>query len=266
MNCESPAGFPDELEPGEVLDVETRVGRLFLHRHDEVMTPFIAEHGYWEADEADFLLGVLKPGQTFLDVGANVGYMTLLGARSVGPGGHVIAVEPEVRNLRLLRANLWRNGLAARILPLAAYSRRGFIHFVRNEANRGDHQVREGAPEGTLVPCSTIDDLLGDLQVDVVKIDTQGVDHEVLQGMSGVVSRNPAIVVLTEFWLAGLEERGIDALAVLRRYDALGFAFGLLEPGGAVRPADARDVIAACRAWEGLYVNLVLGRSRRENG
>ena len=252
------ASFPEELIPAEVVDLESDVGSLFLHRDDTVLAPYIAAHGVWEREEADFLRATLRPGHTFLDVGANVGYMTLLGARSVGTAGQVIAVDPDRANVRLLRANLWRNGASARVLPLAAYSRVGFIPFVRSEIHPGDHQVREGSEEGVLIPCSRLDELLGNLHVDVAKIDTQGVDHEVLEGMAGLLRRNPAMVVLTEFWLEGLSERGVDPVAVLGRYGELGFAIGLLTAGGGVRPADAQDVIDACRAWEGLYVNLVL--------
>ncbi len=250
--------FPQELDPAQIVDVDTSVGRLFLHRDDAVMTPFISETGYWEPDEAAFLRAALRPGATFLDVGANVGYMTVLGARSVGSAGRVIAVEPDTQNLKLLRANLWRNGLSAHVLPIAAYSRRGFIRFVRNETNRGDHQVSEEAGAGSLVPCASMDETLGRLHVDVVKVDTQGVDHEVLEGIVGLARRNPAIVILSEFWLGGLLERGIDPAAVLARYHELGFTLGLLAPGGSVRRADAHQVIEACRAWEGLYANVVL--------
>jgi FkbM family methyltransferase len=252
------AEFPEELDPAAVVDVETQVGKIFLHRDDQVMTPAISEHGCWEPDETNFLRAALRPGHTFLDVGANVGYMTLLGARRVGPGGRVIAVEPDGSNRQLLLANLWRNGLSAEILPVAAYSRRGFIRFVRSEANRGDHQVREAADGGSLVPCSTMDELLGALRVDVAKIDAQGVDQEVLEGMAGLVRCNPAIVVLSEFWPENLSERGIDPNAVLDRYHALGFTIRLLAPGGGVRAADAEEVIQACRAREERFVNLVL--------
>ncbi len=250
--------IPDELDPSEVVDVQTDVGQLYLHRDDKVMTPFISERGVWEPDEAAFLRASLRLGSTFLDVGANVGYMTVLGGRSVGAAGRVVAVEPDPANVRLLRANLWRNGVAASVLPLAAYSHRGFAGFVRSNVNRGDHQLHEGVSDAPLVPCARLDDLLGPIHVDVAKIDTQGVDHEVLEGMTGLFRANPNMVVLSEFWLAGLQNRGIDPFAVLRRYDELGFALGLLTQDGGVRSAGPQDVIDACQAWAGLFVNLVL--------
>jgi FkbM family methyltransferase len=256
--------IPEELDPSDVVDVKTDVGLMYLHRDDKVMTPAISEHGVWEPEEAAFLRTSLRPGYTFLDVGANVGYMSVLGGRSVGAAGRVIAVEPDSANVRLLRANLWRNGVPASVLPLAAFSHRGFAGFVRSEVNRGDHQLHEGVSDAPLVPCSRLDDLLGPIHVDVAKIDTQGVDHEVLEGMTGLLRANPGMLVLTEFWLGGLEDRGIDPLGVLSRYDELGLALGLLTPDGRVRSADPQNVIDACRAWAGLFVNVVLSAKGRQ--
>lgn len=256
--------FPERLAAADVIELETDVGPLLLHRDDLVMTPFIGEHGCWEREESDFLRATLRPGDTFLDVGANVGYMTVLGAKAVGSTGRVIAVEPESRNLRLLRANLWRAGVDAEVLPVAAYSRTDYINLVMCEQNRGDHQVHEGLGEGELVPSVRLDELFGELSVDVVKIDTQGVDHEVLEGMAGLIRRNPAIIVLSEFWLTGLRERGIDPASVLGRYVDMGFTLSLLGPDGRPNAAMAEEVVAACEAWEGLFVNVVLtGLARR---
>ncbi len=257
-----PLAVPAALDPALVIDAETDVGALYLHRDDRVMTPLIADQGVWEAEETAFLRATLRPGDTFLDVGANVGYMTVLGGRSVGRHGRVVAVEPEPRNLALLRANLWRNQLTAEVLPLAAFSRPGFLSLVLSELNRGDHQVHEYGGEGPIIPCARLDHVIAG-RIDVAKIDTQGVDHEVLEGMAGLISRNPEIIVLSEFWLEGLEARGIDASRVLVRYRELGFEIGLLEPGGRSRAASDAEVLDACRRWQGLYVNLVLARPGR---
>ncbi len=81
--------------------------------------------------------------------------------------------------------------------------------------------------------------------------------------MTGLLRANPDMVVLSEFWLAGLAERGIDPIGVLDRYDELGFVVGLLTPDGGVRSAAPRDVVEACQAWEGLYVNIVLSAKGR---
>jgi predicted O-methyltransferase YrrM len=99
------------LDQGAVptIEVETVAGRLLLHRDDHVITPVLQRYGMWEPGETRYLLSTLTAGQTFVDVGAHVGYFSVLAARRVGPAGSVIAIEPELRNLELLRRNLERN-------------------------------------------------------------------------------------------------------------------------------------------------------------
>lgn len=109
-----------------------------------------------------------------------------------------------------------------------------------------------------LVPCARLDELLGRMHVDMVKIDTQGADHEVIAGMAGLVDTNPSIVTLTEFWLEGLEVRNVDPREVLRDYRAQGFAVGLLDANGAAQAATDDEIVAACESWGGRYTNLVL--------
>lgn len=252
------------LAAGAVVEVSTDVGPLLMHADDEVMTPAIRAAGVWEQEEAAWLRRVVTPGATVLDVGANVGYFTLLVAQIAGPGGAVVAVEPEARNVAVLRANLWSHGLDdVVVLPIAGWSRRTLLPLALSEANRGDHQVR---PDGVdvaarLVPAAALDDLLGEYAtVDVVKVDTQGVDHEVIAGMRRTLDRSTDPQVLVEYWLEGMEERGIDPRSVLAGYRSLGFELALLGNEGETKSATDDEVIAACEAWHGRFVNLVLRR------
>lgn len=252
------SSFPDALTPAAVADVSTDVGPLFMHADDRVMTPFMRQHGFWEAGEAGFLRAKLAPGATLLDVGANAGYFSVLGSKLVGPTGRVIAVEPEPRNVSLLKANLWRNECDnAIILPVAAYSRRGFLPLRFNDQNRGDHQVARSDGADLLVPCARLDDRLSGIRVDFVKVDTQGVDHEVVAGLSGLIESGP-VQIMCEFWLEGMAERGIDPIEVARSYERLGFELALLDETGTPRRASAAEVHAAASAAPEQYANVVL--------
>ena len=143
----------DPPPAAEVVAVRTDVGELLLHAGDEVMTPIIQATGRWEEDEVRWMRGLLRPGQTVVDCGANVGYFSVLAAAAVGSEGHVVAFEPERANLRLLRHNLWRNGADnVRVVPAAAADRRGAMALRWNASNRGDHQVHPDAgPSDVLV-------------------------------------------------------------------------------------------------------------------
>jgi FkbM family methyltransferase len=256
------SSFPEPLTPELVVDVPTELGPLFMHASDRVMTPFVQAHGFWEASETRFIRDALREGMTFIDVGANTGYFSVLGSRLVAATGRVFAVEPERRNIALLKANLWRHGCDnAVILPIAAHRQRGFLPLRLNDENRGDHQVGWSDEASALVPSARLDDLLAGVSVDVAKVDTQGVDHDVIDGLSGLFPPGRPATIMCEFWLEGMAERDIDPDEVLRGYQRLGFDLGLLEEDGSVRVASAPDIVAAAAGWEGLYVNVVLRRS-----
>jgi FkbM family methyltransferase len=214
----------------------TDVGQLWLPADDAVMRPWIAHYGTWEPSESAFLRARLRPGMTLLDVGANVGYFSLLGARAVGPSGTVVAVEPEPANYALLCANLWQAG-AGNVVPLraAASSFNGAISLSISGENCGDHRSFLERPGERIVTVSGVrlDDVLqADAQVDVVKIDIQGADHRAVIGMEGLLARwRPLLLV--EFWPRGIDELGDRPVDVLSYYRSLGFSLTVIDRPGA---------------------------------
>ena len=256
------SSFPEPLGSRTVTDVRTDAGDLYLHADDSVMTPSIRENGLWEPAEGAFLRRALRPGLTFVDVGANIGYFSVLASGILGPEGRVIAIEPEARNVALLKANLWRNGCGnAVVLPVAAHVETGFLPLRLNEENRGDHQVGWQQGATTLVPCARIDDLLVGHSVDVIKIDTQGVDHDVIAGLSGMLDKAARMTIMCEFWLDGMKARGVDPLAVAEGYRQLGFELALLGADGEPNGAWPAEIVATAQADYRRYVNIVLCRS-----
>jgi hypothetical protein len=92
--------------------VATRWGaKMLVDTRDAAISPWIVLDGLWETQVTQWLQETLSPGQVFVDVGANVGYFTLLGGQLVGPGGRVVAVEAHPGLAELLRRNVIMNGL-----------------------------------------------------------------------------------------------------------------------------------------------------------
>ncbi len=237
--------FEPTLEP--VVDLTTVVGRLLLPTADRVITPAVSRWGVWEAAETCFLEATLGPGQTFVDVGAHVGYFSVLAAKLVGASGRVIAVEPERRNLDLLYRNLARNGCGtAAVVPCAAGFAPGHVSLALDEDNRGGHRVVEPGDEDgdVFVSCVRLDDVLP-TQVDVIKIDVQGYDHEVVDGLRRTIASNPKLLLIVEFSREELARRGVDRAEVLAGYEELDFAFGMFDSGGKLRDVTAGEVLAA---------------------
>lgn len=242
-------------------EVESDVGPLLIHAHDQVISPQLRETGTWEPSEGAWLRSVIHPGDTVVDCGANVGYFSLLAARATGSSGNVLAVEPEAGNLRLLRANLWRNAADhVSVVPVAASDARGTVALRRNATNTGDHQSHaEAQPDDVLVPCLALDELLEGMAVDVIKIDTQGVDHLVVAGLRATLAANPGASLLVEFWLDGMTARSIAPSDVLRDYRALGRPIALLTEDAEVRDASDDEVLTTAAESPGRWVNLVIG-------
>lgn len=150
------------------------------------------------------IVQLLRPGDTFIDVGANIGFFSLLAARLVGPGGRVVACEPVPDNVQRLRANAARNGIHnLDIVPAAIGQRSGRAVLALANHPGGSALEEAGRPldyRGQLdVEVTTLDALMtrGAWQPPaMVKIDVEGAEAAVLEGMRGTAATaHPVILV-----------------------------------------------------------------------
>jgi FkbM family methyltransferase len=136
------------------------------------------------------LVSVLRPGQVVFDVGANVGYYTLLASRQVGPSGRVVAFEPLVRNLSFLHRHVTLNEVSnVTVVPLGCSDRTGLAVLIGGPNCATAHlQESPSVPHGTgpleYIGVVTIDEIVlqTGLVPDVVKIDVEGAEELVLRG------------------------------------------------------------------------------------
>ncbi len=133
----------------------------------------------------------LSKGQVLFDIGANVGYYTILGARLVGPRGKVIAVEPVVRNLAHLYQHIVLNkasnvsivsAACSDTVSLATFSLG--LNYATGYLADNHGERNEGKKELFLVPTVTVDAMVQQLEIspDVIKLDVEGAELSVLKG------------------------------------------------------------------------------------
>jgi FkbM family methyltransferase len=143
--------------------------------------------GRVEREVQDAFVELVKPGGVVYDVGSSLGFFTLLAARLVGPEGMVIAIEPHPANAEGLAANVAANDLGnVTIVREAASGSTGRAFFDASSTTLG-RVLESGEDESALeVGTVTIDDLVArtGAEPDVVKIDVEGHEVEVLEGMS----------------------------------------------------------------------------------
>ena len=213
------------------------------------MRPYLQRRKAWEESTGALLRRLLRPGARFLDVGANIGYFSVF-AHRLAWDIQIDAVEPHPVIHSLLRANLWANGVNARIHNAALGDSSRILPMSSPPMNPGDSRVGARTADDRydlLVPVIRADDLFPGRSFDVVKIDVQGFEPDVILGMERIVSDSPAIVLVLEFWPAALTDRGLDPSEVLDRYRQLNFHISVHDDGG-TGTCTADEVLGHCRS------------------
>jgi FkbM family methyltransferase len=250
-----PEGTPPALPP-EAVELDTTIGTLWFDGADDQLVGWIRSQGVWEADVMKLLARTLRPGGVFVDVGAHVGFHSVLAGQLVGPAGKVFAVEPAPWAVELLRANVRRHGFDVTVLPFAASDAAGTVRLALDEAHRSGARLSEA--EGAVeVQAAQLDELLPDVAVDVLKVDVEGAEPLVLRGAPALLARSPHLLAVVEF----RDERhlsGESPAEVLALYESLGFELCLLRRNGDLAPAAAAAVLEHSRREPSF--NLVLRR------
>ena len=260
---QTPARVPQPLTGGGPYTLlECDAGEMWFDRADQVIRPFVERSHTWEPAEGQLLLSLARPGMRFLDVGANIGYFSLLMAKHA-PGAIIDAVEPEPGNSRMLAMNLWHNKVEATIWPLALSGGERSLPLQLTEHNAGDTRTQAARTHQwykTVAVAARGDDLFGSRGFDLVKIDVQGFELDVLQGMPKTINRSPGIAVVAEFWPKALRDRKVDPYTVLRSYREMGFTI-VTQVEDQLRQIEDPEIIAICDdAGEWGQVNLLLRR------
>lgn len=170
---------------------------------------------------------LLSPGATVVDVGANIGYNTCYAAQCVGRGGRVYAVEPAQDSLAVLYANVFANRLTnVVVLPYAAGSHHALKpFFLRGEVSAVNSLYQDNfyaaVTETVAVVTAPLDDLIT-VTPDLVKIDVEGAELEVLQGMSRLLE-TPAFRLIVEWHPILQQSAGHAPDALPRHLLSLGF-------------------------------------------
>lgn len=189
----------------------------------------VRTHEVYEPLETHVVASHVFPGDVVLDVGAHIGYYTLLLARLVGPSGEVLAFEPDPDNFALLERNVRLNGYSTvRCVNAAAADRTGRTDLYRSTTNPGDHRIyaSEEERDSLSVRCLRLDEFLDGRGrgVDFMKMDVQGAELAVLRGMEETLRRSPRMGIVAELWPYGLRTFGAEPASLLAFLEGQGLA------------------------------------------
>jgi FkbM family methyltransferase len=169
-------------------------GRYRLRFHPTALSAALWEDRSDRLDEEDHLTALLSPGETVVDVGANIGTTALACASAVAPGGRVLALEPHPRTVGCLRANCALNpSLPVAVVNAGAGDTPGELAF---SDSRSDDMNRVDAQGPLRVPIRRLDDLATEHAIGPVallKIDVEGYEWPVLKGAERLLERCAAV-------------------------------------------------------------------------
>jgi FkbM family methyltransferase len=232
----------------ERLGVETpRLVDTFFGRKMKVVLPEgisvrIWRYGVFEEDVAFYLLSVLRPGDTFLDVGTHFGFFSMLAREITGTKGTVISFEPMPSQRAILEENMARHAAPCRhhLIPAAAGARPGRVKFkdfgilgsafATSKDGRDMRFAMRGEVDVELRTVDSVTQELGLTGLRLMKIDAENAEYDVLMGSLETIRRlRPAIILEAGDTTEGATKRAVDVL-LSENYSANEFSDWSLKP------------------------------------
>ena len=260
-----------KLKPSGVILKKVQGNMMYIDTKDSSVSMDILMRGYYAKTETKLLKRLIKKGMTVVDIGANIGYYTLLFSRLVGQEGRVYAFEPEPYNYSLLERSIKQNGYKnIHLIQKALSDESGSkINLFLNKKNFGSgsfssNNVR-GETDVVVVETAMLDDYLAGKTVDLIKMDVQGGENRVIKGAKKTLEFNNKIVIVTEFWPYGLENVGTLSEEFL--LDLLSQGFSVRDIDGETNITSRDDIlylISSCKNIKNGWgsVNLLIKKTK----
>jgi FkbM family methyltransferase len=257
------------MEPQGIIQITVNDHKMFVNTQDKVIVPSLIIYGVWEKFETDLFYKTVKPGDIVVDVGANIGYYTLIAADLVGKEGMVYAFEPEPSNYKLLTKNVEINNFRnVTLIQKAVSEEMGRIKLYLDKVNLGAPSFSEEnifIERGSYIDVKTIslDDFFENHKkeenLNFIKIDAEGAEGLIVNGARNILQQNNP-KILMEFWPYGQKNIGTDPIKLLNTLMDYGYRMRLVDDKNqSLITIEVEEILKICEQTEnGMgHVNLL---------
>jgi FkbM family methyltransferase len=205
--------------------VEIEGRKMFCHGNDGLALSIFKTY---EPSQTQIVKNYVKEGDSVIDVGAHVGYYTLLLSQLVGKTGKVYAFEPDPKNFELLKKNIEVNGFEnVELIQKAVSNKTEIIKLYLGDEDRATNRIYDAQLNDTKksieIKTISLDEYIKDKKIDFVKIDVEGSELGVLKGMKSIFQENKQIKIITEFFPFLIEKSGNKPKEILKELENLNF-------------------------------------------
>lgn len=228
---------------------------MFLDPNDDLS---LSINGEFEPMETSIVKKMVKKGDYVIDIGANIGYYTLIMAKLVGETGKVFAFEPDPNNFELLKKNVEYNGYKNVVLFNQAVSNENGtlkLYYTQNGSISRTFDAGDGR-RSMDIQAVRLDDVIKE-KVDFIKIDIEGFEIMAMKGAYNILNTYHPTVI-SEFTPRDIAKLGFKAKDYLRMYELLGYdIYDADEEASKVESIEPDDLIAKYPEDGILHTNIV---------
>ena len=247
--------------PDGVTVVKTDEMILGVPSEDWRLAAWLSWHNHLEPGTEAVLKNLIRPGMTVVDAGANIGVMSIIMARGIGDEGTLYAFEPAKKTYDVLCDNLKINGFEGaeniHIINKALTDGVGEVEFMeyQTSGHNSIYHTSEAPKRIVKGPTINLDAVLNGQKVDVIKIDVEGAEHLVFDGMKRTLVENNDLKIIMEFAPGNLKNANRDPERFLDDLLSLGFKVQIIdEISGQLSSVDKEYLIKS------FSTNLLLSR------
>lgn len=217
--------------------------KMFVDTRDIGIASHLMMDGFWEMWVTEAMMRAVRRGSTVIDVGANLGYFSVLLADLTGPEGRLLAFEPNPELAGLARKSLEVNGFApfATLHDCALGAAEGLVSMDVDVSQPGGGRTLalEGNDGAGGIAIRRLDSIPGALDAEFIKIDVEGHEQQVWRGMTGILANGQPLTIFMEFTVC----RYPDPIGFLGEIVGEGFTLEIVDFVGGVRATSVEEIM-----------------------